>query len=128
MRTSVLLSTISAALALSIVTSVNPAMATTPPTPASTTPAPLPIPPPPPRVTQDANGQPMPPASAGSTQIASLVKPSPFAVLDRNRTGVITREQASADPWLSAHFADCDADHDDQVTESEYEACSTQRN
>jgi hypothetical protein len=68
------------------------------------------------------------PASAGSTQIASVPTASPFTVVDRNRTGVVTKEQANGDPWLSTNFARCDADHNDEVSMSEYETCSTQMN
>lgn len=122
-----LLSTLSAALALSTMTAG--AFATTAPAPAATPPAALPIPPPPPRVAQDANGNPMPPATpapTGSTQVASVPTASPFLAIDRNRTGVVTKEQANGDPWLSTNFARCDADHNDEVNLSEYETCSTQ--
>jgi hypothetical protein len=128
MRTTILLTTLSAALAASTFTGI--AVGKTPAAPSvSQPPVALPIPPPPPRVAKDANGNPMPPAApvpAGSTQIASVPTASPFAVVDRNRTGVVTKDQANSDPWLSANFARCDADNNSEVSQTEYEACSTQ--
>ncbi len=128
MKTTILLSTLSAALALSTMTAAEAAK--TPPAPsADPAPAALPIPPPPPRVALDANGMPMPPPPTSpvrTTEVASVPSASSFAAVDRAGTGVVTKEQAAGDPWLSTNFARCDGDHNDEVTQAEYDACSTQ--
>jgi hypothetical protein len=132
MRTIIRVTTFSALLAASAV--MGSALAKAPAAPpaapsASPPPAAFPIPPPPPRVAQDANGNPMPPpvaTTSGSTQVASVPSAAPFATLDRSGTGIVTREQASGDPWLSANFARCDADHNNEVSQGEYQACSSQ--
>jgi hypothetical protein len=128
MRTTILVSALAAAAALTTLTSATFAKA---PPPASPPPPPvvLPIPQPPSRVTADANGHPLPPApptSSASTQIASVPTALPFATVDRNKTGIVTKDQANGDPWLSTNFARCDADHNDEISQGEYEACSTQ--
>jgi hypothetical protein len=50
--------------------------------------------------------------------------PPDFATLDATGMGYLTQQQASADPWLQAHFAACDANHNGQVTRAEYAACA----
>jgi hypothetical protein len=54
-----------------------------------------------------------------------MPKPAAFAMLDPAHTGFVTRERASADPWLSQHFESCDGDHDARVSSAEYAKCSS---
>ena len=56
-----------------------------------------------------------PTGSCDATQVQSLVgQPMTDAA----------GEQARNDAWLSQHFADCDANHNEEVTKSEYEKCT----
>jgi len=75
-------------------------------------------------VPRDANGNPLPPT--GSTANAPPAAPQPldFGMLDTDKAGAIKLEQARNDPWLRQHFADCDINHNDEVTRSEYEKCT----
>lgn len=67
-------------------------------------------------------------ASGGYSQAApaSANPPiTPFAMLDRDKAGYIKMDQAHGDPWLAQHFVQCDANHNEEVTESEYETCTS---
>ena len=50
--------------------------------------------------------------------------PPDFSTLDRNGVGYVTQQDAATNPWLRENFATCDADHDGQISRSEYAACS----
>lgn len=41
--------------------------------------------------------------------------------------GYVTQSEASASPWLSSHFTQCDSNHDGKVTGSEYRGCTRQQ-
>ncbi|HEU4665745.1 MAG TPA: hypothetical protein VFS55_17080 [Dokdonella sp.] len=73
---------------------------------------------------RDANGNPLP--ATGSTANAPPAAPQPldFGMLDTDKAGSLKLEQARNDPWLRLHFADCDVNHNDEVTQSEYEKCT----
>jgi len=75
-------------------------------------------------VPRDANGNPLP--ATGSTVNAPPAAPQPldFGMLDTDKAGAIKLEQARNDPWLRQHFAACDINHNDEVTQSEYEKCT----
>lgn len=79
-------------------------------------------------VPRDANGNPLP--AGGSTTYASPAnapaapQPLEFGMLDTDKAGAIKLEQARNDPWLRQHFADCDINHNDEVTKSEYAKCT----
>jgi hypothetical protein len=89
-------------------------------------------------VPRDANGNALPQSNpaqtnsgqtgggyaAGATTAASAATIVPFAMLDRDKAGAIKMDQARGDPWLSQHFVDCDANHNEEVTQSEYEKCT----
>lgn len=67
-------------------------------------------------------------ASGGYSQAApaSANAPiTPFAMLDRDKAGAIKMDQARSDAWLAQHFVQCDANHNEEVTQSEYEACTS---
>ncbi|MEO7326898.1 MAG: hypothetical protein ABIW82_18905 [Dokdonella sp.] len=49
----------------------------------------------------------------------------PFAMLDVDKAGEIKMEQARSDPWLAQHFVQCDENHNEEVTQSEYEKCTS---
>jgi hypothetical protein len=128
----------------------------TPPPPASTAPG-APTPPasagpqtspgavkplPPPALSttpRGGNGQPLrtpPPARplGHAPTSPAVVSPTtttptvvPFSSLDRTNTGTLRRDQASSDPWLAAHFSQCDTDHNQQVSQGEYQACSARK-
>ncbi|MEO5559546.1 MAG: hypothetical protein ABIO49_06985 [Dokdonella sp.] len=57
------------------------------------------------------------PASAGATIM-------PFAMLDVDKAGAIKMNQARGNPWLAQHFIECDENHNEEVTQSEYEKCT----
>ena len=46
-----------------------------------------------------------------------------FQILDRDKAGSLNMDQVRGDPWLAAHFTDCDVNHNEEVTQSEYENC-----
>lgn len=102
---------------------------TTPPPPAmpapptSATGMSAPMPPPPP-MHKDASTPPgaMQHANAMGSQ---AMMPTSFATLDTAHLGYLTMDAAHNDPWLSKNFGLCDADHDSQVSSSEYSVCST---
>lgn len=87
---------------------------------------------------RDANGNAMPQSNpaqtnsgqtgngyvAGGTTAAGTAEIMPFAMLDRDKAGAIKLDQARGDAWLSQHFVDCDANHNEEVTQSEYEKCT----
>ena len=58
---------------------------------------------------------------------ASGTTPPPFSSLDTQGNGYLTQQDASQNSWLGMHWAQCDADHDGKVTQSEYDACSQQQ-
>lgn len=107
-----------------------------PPLPISTASAPTPYPPPPlhkdpPQGNTAAieENNVVAQGSAAATQGAQLgssgMPITPFEMLDRDKAGTLTMDQARTDPWLRQNFTLCDANHDDQVTQSEYVACTT---
>ncbi|MEO6687645.1 MAG: hypothetical protein ABIS07_02460 [Dokdonella sp.] len=49
----------------------------------------------------------------------------PFVMLDVDKAGAIKMDQARGDPWLAQHFVQCDENHNDEVTQSEYEKCTS---
>jgi hypothetical protein len=57
-------------------------------------------------------------------QTMTPTTPPDFRMLDKSGLGYVTQQQAASDPWLSKNFAMCDANHDAQVTTSEYAGCS----
>ena len=75
-------------------------------------------------VPRDANGNPLP--STNSTANAPPAAPQPldFGMLDVDKAGALKIEQARNDPWLRGHFSACDVNHNDEVTQSEYEKCT----
>jgi hypothetical protein len=77
---------------------------------------------PPQSVARDANGNPLPQTGAAASAKASV---TPFAMLDTGNKGAVKLDQAMNDPWLKAHFQQCDANHNNEVTSSEYATCST---
>lgn len=83
--------------------------------------------PPPPQGPRDANGNvlsPLPATQAqGGLSSATGPKPMSFQILDRDKAGSLNMDQVRGDPWLSAHFTDCDINHNEEVTQSEYETC-----
>lgn len=54
-------------------------------------------------------------------------QPLPFEQLDRSGSGYLTLDDAKENPWLSKHFAQCDADRDDRVSRDEYATCTEKR-
>lgn len=48
----------------------------------------------------------------------------PFAMLDVDKAGAIKMNQARGNPWLAQHFIECDENHNEEVTQSEYEKCT----
>ena len=82
--------------------------------PPSTNPTSHPVADPPPTSTMQPIGR----------QNMHPTAPPDFATLDTNGVGYVTQEQLGYDAWLRTHFARCDADHDGQVTRSEYAACA----
>jgi hypothetical protein len=99
------------------------------PPPAAQTP-PTPQPPPNPANPVDPVNPPDPanPLSQGVRPAAPPVPQSkPFGMLDMDENGKLTKEQAGADPWLVQNFLTCDENHNDEVTESEYEKCTRRR-
>lgn len=79
-------------------------------------------------VPRDANGNPLPSTNTmtGGRQNGQPAAPQPrdFDMLDSDKADALKLEQARNDPWLSQHFAACDANHNDEVTKSEYEKCT----
>ena len=79
-------------------------------------------------VPRDASGNPLPATSTISGgqngQAAAAPQPLEFGMLDADKAGALKVEQARNDPWLRAHFSACDANHNDEVTKSEYEKCT----
>ncbi len=77
---------------------------------------------------RDANGNPLPSTDTipGARQNGQAAAPQPldFGMLDTDKAGALKIEQARNDAWLSQHFADCDANHNEEVTKSEYEKCT----
>lgn len=57
--------------------------------------------------------------ASGSSRI------TPFAMLDIDKAGYIKMDQARGDAWLAQHFVQCDTNHNEEVTESEYETCTS---
>lgn len=37
--------------------------------------------------------------------------------------GYVTRSEATSDPWLARHFAQCDREHNGKVTRTEFAGC-----
>lgn len=100
---------------------------------AQTAPPPVSPPAPPSPVGNAAPPYPPPPLhhdptdtnpAAQGMQAAPQPPITPFEMLDRDKAGTLTMDQARNDPWLMQHFAQCDANHDDQVTQSEYTDCT----
>jgi hypothetical protein len=75
-------------------------------------------------VPRDANGNPLPAAGATANAPPAAPQPLDFGMLDTDKAGAIKLEQARNDPWLRRHFAACDINHNDEVTQSEYEKCT----
>lgn len=79
-------------------------------------------------VPRDANGNPQPSTNTmtGGPRNGQPAAPQPleFGMLDSDKAGALKLEQARNDPWLRQHFKDCDANHNDEVTKSEYEKCT----
>lgn len=76
-------------------------------------------------VPRDANGNPLPSTATmqpSAQPVAS--QPLDFKVLDIDKAGALKMEQAINDPWLRQHFVQCDANHNDEVTQSEYAKCT----
>ncbi|MGH8146693.1 MAG: hypothetical protein ACREPY_10200 [Rhodanobacteraceae bacterium] len=48
--------------------------------------------------------------------------PGNFNVLAGSK-GYISKDDASRGPWIKGHFAECDSNHDNKVTRTEYDAC-----
>ena len=119
-----------AAVALSLAASVAMAQTptaqpATPPNPAAPPSQPVPPNQPPPQVPPTPENAPIPanqplPGRAP----ASLPPITPFQMLDRGEAGKLTKDQAMGDPWLVQNFLRCDGNHNDEVTESEYEKCA----
>ncbi|HEY6940257.1 hypothetical protein [Dokdonella sp.] len=75
-------------------------------------------------VPRDANGNPLPATNSTANAPPAAPQPLDFGMLDTDKAGSLKLEQARNDPWLRQHFADCDINHNDEVTQSEYEKCS----
>jgi hypothetical protein len=86
----------------------------------------------------DANGNAVPssnPAQGANTGTGAAGYPQatasggarimPFAMLDVDKAGAIKMDQARGDPWLAQHFVQCDDNHNEEVTQSEYEKCTS---
>jgi hypothetical protein len=46
-----------------------------------------------------------------------------FDSMDSGKKGMVSRDQAKADPWLMANFKTCDKNSDAMVTREEYAGC-----
>lgn len=118
-----------AVVALSLATSMAIAQTPTPPTappPDPAAPQSQPVPPhqPPPQVTPVPENAPIPANQPLPGRAQPPLPPiTPFEMLDRSETGKLTKDQAMSDPWLTQNFVRCDGNHNDEVTESEYEKC-----
>ena len=125
---------LSVATAFVVAQTGQPSVPPAPPS-ISTANAPTPYPPPPlhhhPTQGNDAamQGNAAAQGATAVTQGEQATAPgmpiTPFEMLDRDKAGTLTMDQARNDPWLAQHFAQCDANHDDQVTQSEYATCIT---
>ena len=77
---------------------------------------------------RDVNGNPLPSTAtmAGGDRAPAPAAPQPldFGMLDTDKAGALKADQARNDPWLRQNFRACDANHNDEVTKSEYEKCS----
>lgn len=62
-----------------------------------------------------------PPAAGGTAGTPGTT----FDVLAGSK-GYVTHGDAQRDPWLQAHFAQCDSNHDGRVTRQEYARCHAQ--
>jgi hypothetical protein len=92
---------------------------------------------------QDVSGNPQPPTShtmqtpqstgqnsgtgnnlvgGNSGQMANAQR-TEFGMLDTNKRGYVTSDDAKNDQWLKSNFAKCDSNHDGHVTSAEYAAC-----
>lgn len=91
-----------------------------PPNPANPANPPKPLEPFSPRDPADPLGQ-------GARTAPPMPQIQPFQVLDLDRNGMLTKQQANADPWLMRNFATCDADSNNEVTGSEYASCTRAR-
>jgi len=58
------------------------------------------------------------PSGGGSND----AKQGAFEVLDKNHDGVITKDEAKADPTVAASFASADKDSDGKLTKAEFTA------
>lgn len=93
---------------------------------------------------RDANGNAIPPqpaipsqatgvlpAAAGALSTAGTLPTAPaitpFEMLDQAKAGAIKMDQVRGDAWLTQHFVECDANHNDEVTQSEYAKCTARR-
>lgn len=101
------------------------------PAPVANTPPPADAAPPPPAANQPTpttmpatpRSNMMPPAAARPGMRPTQMPPD-FATLDRNGVGHVTQKDVTNDAWLNRNFATCDTDHDDQVSRTEYIACT----
>lgn len=50
-----------------------------------------------------------------------------FASLDKERKGFLSRDDVAANPFLSAHFSDCDKNGDGQLSRGEVSNCLSGR-
>jgi hypothetical protein len=75
-------------------------------------------------VPRDANGNPLPATTSAPGAPPAAPQPLDFGMLDTDKAGAIKLEQARNDPWLRQHFADCDINHNEEVTQSEYQKCT----
>lgn len=67
------------------------------------------------------------PVNQGQRPATPMPQSKPFQLLDLERKGTLTKLQASADPWLNQNFVTCDANSNNEVTESEYATCTRAR-
>lgn len=88
------------------------ATTSTPPTTSTAQPAPMPSP-------MASSAQ---PAASGSAGAAG----TDFGVLAGSK-GYVTQGDAQRDPWLRAHFAQCDSNHDGRVSRAEYAKCGAEQ-
>jgi hypothetical protein len=122
----VIIGTLALAIGTSyVVAQTAPPPANAPATQAPThtqTPTPVPTPNPAPTTAPMAPRTNMP--ATGPQAMAPNTLPPDFTTLDHTGIGYVTQQQASGNPWLSTHFASCDADHNGQVSRAEFATCS----
>jgi|GEM_PF-2846335 len=78
-------------------------------------------------VPRDANGNPLStgtPSQSVTGAMRAAPQPLDFQMLDTERAGSLKLDQVRNDPWLRQHFRECDANHNDVVTEAEYAKCT----